>query len=267
MSRVPCSPLESALTCVDVFYERLFRNWPDAVTRAGDTYTLSYSGAVHLSGANHLWPRTPDALTLPALADALAFFRPYQAVWSVIYTDTYMPQAAAQLQALGFGIRWSSPLMVLSGLPRPAGYRPNARVSRVTSVQQINHLRTIVTEAFHTDDSVNQRVARPEHVTTNGVRHYLIYAGREPAACATVAPGSNGMAGIWNVGTCQRFRRQRYATTLMLHILDDLAAEGVTDSMLMASPSGQPLYEQLGYRTVGTTYYMRPPHHPYGPFT
>jgi hypothetical protein len=29
--------------------------------------------------------------------------------------------------------------------------------------------------------------------------------------------------------------------------------------MLMASPSGQPLYEQLGYRIIGRTVYFAPP--------
>ncbi len=68
------------------------------------------------------------------------------------------------------------------------------------------------------------------------------------------------MAGVWNVGTRSRFRRQRYATTIMRALLDDLRAQGITASMLMASPAGQHLYETLGYRHVGLTTYMGPPY-------
>jgi predicted acetyltransferase len=68
------------------------------------------------------------------------------------------------------------------------------------------------------------------------------------------------MAGIWNVGTRYKFRRQRIATTLMSALLDDLYRRGCTTSTLMASASGLHLYEQLGYRQIGVTAYMAPPY-------
>jgi GNAT superfamily N-acetyltransferase len=250
--------LAAALACVDYFYARMFRDWPDAVTRRVDGCTFSFSGDTQLTGANHLWPHTPDALTTEVLDEAAVFFAPFQAAWSVIYTEAYMPRAADLLAEYDYSPRWHSPLMVLDGPPHDLPVNPGARVVPVTGEQHLKHMGLVMFEAFATGHSVNQRVARPEHLGDPTITHYLVYDGNDPASCASVVI-NDGMAGVWNVGTCRRFRRQGYATTIMLALLDDLRAQGITASMLMASPSGQPLYERLGYRHAGTTTYMRPP--------
>jgi GNAT superfamily N-acetyltransferase len=258
MSIPPADPLlGAALACVDHFYARMFRDWPDAVTRASESCTLSYSGDRHLTGANHLWPHTPDAVTARALREAEGFFDTYEAAWSVVYTDTFMPHAAALLDEHGFYRRWHSPLMVLDTPPRlPNRFGP--AVIRASSVRHLDDIRRVMNEAFGTGTSVSQRVVRTEHLGDPEVRHYLLYAGREPAACAMVTL-CDDMAGIWNVGTRFRYRRQGFATKVMLALLDDLKACGCSLSALMASPEGQPLYQQLGYREIGNVNYMAPP--------
>ncbi len=256
------SLLAPALACVDYFYARMFRDWPDAVTRTVGDCTLSYSGDTQLTGANHLWPTTADAITPGTLAAASKFFAPYHAAWSVVYTDPFMPGAAALLAECDYSLRWNSPLMVLDGPPHRYPQRISSRsgrVVRVTQPHQLIDVSHIMAEAFATTYDVNQRVARPEHLNDPAILHYLIYHDDEPATCATVAV-HDGMAGVWNVGTRRRFRGHGYATRLMLALLDDLADGGVHASMLMASPSGQPIYEKLGYRQIGVTMYMRPPY-------
>jgi hypothetical protein len=250
--------LGAALACVDHFYARMFRDWPEAVNRTSETYTLSYSGDRHLTGANHLWPRTPDAITPRALREAEEFFDAYNAAWSVVYTDTFMPHAAALLDQYGYYRRWHSPLMVLDTPPQHLPTRFGTEVIRASTRQHLDDVRRVMNEAFGTGTSVNQRVARAEHLADPTVRHYLIYAGSEPAACAMVAM-CDTMAGIWNVGTRYRFRRQGFATTVMLALLNDLSARGYPVSVLMASPEGYPLYQQLGYRDIGDISYMGPP--------
>lgn len=256
---MPDPQLAAALDCVNLFYDRMFRDWPNAVTRSVNGYTLSYSGDTRLTGANHLWLHHPGALTLPALDDASLFFKPFRAAWSVVCTDTYMPEATDLLLDQGYYIRWSSPLMLLDSPHQPMHANPAARVIRATMPQHIRAVVQVMSEAFATDDSVNTRVARPEHLNDPAIIHYLAYSGQEPAACATVALDQD-IAGIWNVGTRYKFRRQRFATTLMCALLDDLHARGYTVSTLMSSASGLPLYEQLGYRQIGVTAYMGPPY-------
>jgi GNAT superfamily N-acetyltransferase len=251
--------LATALACVNYFYARMFRDWPDAVTRTLGDCTVSYSGDTQLTGANHLWPNAPDALSPIALYEAAKFFAPFHAAWSAVFTDRYMPRAADVLADYNYSLRWQSPVMVLSGHPQPCPVNRTACVVRVTTGAELETMGQIMSEAFATTYAVNERVARPEHLTDPTITHYLLYSGENPASCATVAV-CEGMAGVWNVGTRRRFRRQGYATTLMIALLDDLWRRGITASMLMASPSGQPIYERLGYRHIGTTMYMRPPH-------
>ncbi len=251
--------LAAALDCVDEFYARLFRNWPTAVTRREPRYTLAYSGDQRLTGANHLWPRTPDAITPEALADAERFFEDQRAAWSVVYTDTFMGEALALLHDQAYYPRWDSPLMVLDRPPHPLPVRRDAKTALAETERQLDEVTAVMAEAFVTGSSVNRRVVRPAHLHEDDILHYLIYGDGTAVASATVALHANGLASIWNVGTRYRYRRQRYATTLMLAVLDDLRRRGYRSSVLMASSSGQPLYEQLGYRSIGRTVYLAPP--------
>ena len=250
--------LVPALACIDDFYARMFRNWPSAVTESQITHTLSYSGDRYLTGANHLWPRCADALSPGVLAEAETFFAPFGAAWSVIYADTAMPDAALRLAERGYFLRWQSPLMVLDTPPPRVQLEPGVHIERASTPGQLRDAQAVMSEAFSTGASVNDRVVRPSHLEEPGVFHYLLTVEGEPASCATLAY-YNGLAGIWNVGTRYAHRRKGYARALMGALLDDLAQEGRTASVLMASSSGRPLYDQLGYRQIATVCYMAPP--------
>ncbi len=252
--------LEAALDCVDDFYARMFRTWPNAVNRMIGECTVSYSGDTRLTGANHVWPAQSESLNDEVLRIARRFFEEFHAAWSVVFTDSQMPIMADYLAGRGFTVRWSSPLMVLDRPPEPLEINPAVRVIRASRPQHIDDINLVMTEAFAAGNNVNRRVVRTEHLASDDVRHYLIYSGDQPAACATVAV-HGPMAGIWNVGTRYRFRRQRFATTIMRHLLADLRREDCHATMLMASPAGLPLYEELGYRQIGLTYYMGPPYY------
>ena len=250
--------LTTILDSVDYFYARVFRDWPSAVTRENNDYTFSFSGDTRLTGANHLWLRHPDALTPQTLHDARAFFEHFRAAWSVVVIDTFIPQASALLHDRGFFVRWDSPLMVLDGLAHRLPIHTGVEVQRATTPRHLSDIIFVMAEAFATNDNVNRRVVRNAQLGDAHIQHYVIYTEGQPAACATVAR-HNGTASIWNVGTRLRFRRQGLATTIMHAILDDLAAEGITTTILMATRAGLPLYNRLGYRRVGTTAYMGPP--------
>ena len=251
--------LEQALRCVDAFYQRIFRNWPGAVTQTIGDCIVSFSGDARLTGANHVWPQHPDALSEPVLHGAAQFFTRYHAAWSVVLTDPYMPGWVERLEASGYYGRWSTPLMVLTGPPRDLARNPDVRIVPATQQGHIADVGRVMSEAFASGAGVNNRIGRAEHLGASDILHYLAYQDGEPSACATVALCGE-MAGIWNVGTRYRFRRQRHATTLMLAVLDELRARGIEASMLMASSVGEPLYEQLGYRQIGVTTYYGPPY-------
>ena len=250
--------LETALACVEDFYARMFRDWPEAITREWGDCALSYSGSRHLTGANHLWPRSPDAITARALEEAESFFASFGAAWSVVHTDPYTASAAALLEEGRYFLRWRSPLLALDQTPHPMPVHPTARAIRAQTEQHLRDARWAISEAFATDISVSRRVARSAHLRDPNVIHYLIYEDEQPVCCAT-ATLRDGMASVWNVGTRRPFRRRRYAATIMRDLLDDLRAQGIAMTALMASPSGYPLYERLGYRQIAEIAYMGPP--------
>lgn len=257
----PAAPetlLGAAQTCVEDFYRRMFRTWPGAITRQGAGYTLSFSGDTGLTGANHLWPHTPGALSDSVLSEAEAFFRVHRALWSVVYIEPPFAAVSAWLRQRGYTLRWDAPLLAWDGPPPPAPRHERVTVIRATTAPHLAAVRRVMEEAFMSGSEVSQRVVRDEHLADPDVAHYLVYAGPEAVACATVVR-HDGMAGVWNVGTRRGFRRRGYATLLMQTVLHDLTAWGCTGSILMASPSGEPLYLKLGYRPIGRICYMGPP--------
>lgn len=258
------------MACIDDFYTRMFRNWPGAVTRRDDGYTLSYSGNVYLSGANHIWPHHLHTFNPQAIYEAAAFFAAFEAAWSVICVRPYMDAIIDRLYEQAFTLRWDSALMVLDNtawadaprLSHPSASPPPVRMIQAMSKHHLHDLTCVLSEAFSTGPSVNRRVARIDHLNDPTVRHYLLYQGLHPVSAATVTlhPQAAQMASIWNVGTRPRFQRKGYARLLMSGVLADLRAQGITTSMLLASPSGYGLYERLGYREIGTVVYLGPPH-------
>lgn len=254
--------LETALVAVDDFYARLFRDWPEAITQTVDGCTLNYSGNPRLNGANHLFPHHPDALTHEALDRAEAFFSQYRAYWTAIYTDRYMPGADAVLAERDYSARWYSTLMVLDELPARQMSRLLAPAIRATTREHLDDVVAVLRDAFGTSQLISRRVVRAEHIDHPAVRHYLIRDRdnvRVTVACATATIHAGGIATIWNVGTRHDYRREGYGTALMLGVLDDLRAQGVTLTALLSSPEGLRMYTALGYRTLAKTFYMGPP--------
>jgi predicted acetyltransferase len=79
----------------------------------------------------------------------------------------------------------------------------------------------------------------------------------DAAACATIMV-SDSVAGVWNVGTLRPFRRQGLASAILMQALVEAAEEGYADSVLVASPMGRSLYEEMGFRLIGNTYHYGP---------
>ncbi len=237
------------------FCERMYWQWPDSVTEHGEGYVFNYSGLVWLSGANQVWLDDARVVTPLFLERCSRFFRPYRAEWSIPVMPAVQPGLKDYLVRLGGFIRWESPILVLDGLPRT---QPHSRLITVRPVRgelMERQAQRILTEAFHLDYGVNVRLIRPEHENEPTLHHYMAYYDRHPAAVATLT-FTNGMAGIWNVGTRKMFRRRGLASVLMAQVCYDAYRAGYSQTMLMASSMGQPLYEKMGYHAVADIVYL-----------
>ncbi|MCD4686193.1 MAG: GNAT family N-acetyltransferase [Anaerolineae bacterium] len=255
--------LAPVLAAIDNFYGHIFRDWPTAITQTVGACTLNYCGHPKLNGANHLMPHTPDALTSDVLDTAEAFFAPYDATWSVMVTDTFMPGAGDLLAARRYDDRWGSPLMVLDGPPVLLPTRLETQLVRVRTRDALDTLIRVMRDAFNTAVPALRRLARADHLLHPAVAHYLLLTGDLAVTCATVAVYGD-VATVWNVGTSPLYRHRGYAVTIMRGILHDLEARGVRTTALLSSTEGLGLYAQLGYRIIGMTTYATPP--PYARF-
>jgi GNAT superfamily N-acetyltransferase len=80
---------------------------------------------------------------------------------------------------------------------------------------------------------------------------HIYMAGKaEPQACV-MAYDHEDDCSIWFVATLEEARGQGYAAALMGHALADGRERGRTTSTLQATDMGRPIYERLGYRSLG----------------
>lgn len=246
----------AALNSIADFYRRIYWESPGAVTHITPGYTLSYSGVSWLHSVNHLWLHDPAALDDRLLAAAAAFFQRFGAEYSVVFDDTMLPDVATWLTSRQFGERVSNPIYALHGLPRPQNVHPAARVVRACTEQR-HELLHVLYGVFFIGPETGRSIVRDEHFSDPTIRHYLAYVDEDAAACATLLI-TDSVAGIWNVGTLRPFRRQGLASALLMQALVEAADDGYTDSVLVASPMGRSLYEEMGYRFIGNTYNYGP---------
>jgi GNAT superfamily N-acetyltransferase len=81
-------------------------------------------------------------------------------------------------------------------------------------------------------------------------RIYLAELEGQPVAAMGLLQDGH-VAGLYHVATLSRYRRQGIAARMIVQGLQEAQAQGATLGVLTATPDGQPLYEQLGYRACG----------------
>ena len=247
---------DAAVRSIEYFYRKIYWDAPTAETLYQPGFTLTYSGISWLHSINQLWLHQPEALTESVLEEAANFFRPFRAEYSIILTE---PNPTANLHWLSehhYIERAASPFFMLRGMPHPRHWKRELEVIVVGPDRQ-RELLDALYSTFFMGPEIGRCAVRAEHFDDPTIRHYLGYLNGEVAACATVLLGE-GIAGLWNVGTLRPFRGQGVASALLSQILAEATVDGYPDSVLVASPMGRPLYEEMGYRFLGNSYFYGP---------
>lgn len=81
--------------------------------------------------------------------------------------------------------------------------------------------------------------------------HFLARWQGEPCAISTLLHAKLG-AGIYHVATLPRYRGRGLGKALTLAAMQSARKSGYQQSILFATPSGFPIYKQLGFETVIT---------------
>ena len=248
--------LRTARLSVEDFYQRIYWQAPTAITYSTPDYTLTYSGVAWLHSLNQLWLHRVDRLDDNLLRKTADFFRPYEAEYTIIITECETARWIQWLAERHYVERATNPIYGLHGLPRPRYIHRDVEIVRACAEHQ-QELLEVLYSAFFMGPEVGRCAMRPEHFADPTIRHYLAYINGEAAACATVIL-NDGIAGVWNVATLRPFRRQGIAAAILMRALVDAAADGCSDSVLVASPMGRPLYQQMGYELLGASLFYGP---------
>jgi GNAT superfamily N-acetyltransferase len=86
--------------------------------------------------------------------------------------------------------------------------------------------------------------------TADGLHFYGVEDG-EGLASGLVAFDHGDDCSVWLVATRESVRGRGLAGSLMAHALADARDRGRTTSTLQATDLGRPVYERLGYRSLG----------------
>lgn len=245
--------LTDVLAVIRAFYRNAYWETSQATLYYGEGFVLSYSGKQWQSGANQLWVDHPDILNSVTLDTASHFFRQWYADWSCLIIPEAQPFLYSRALQLGGYTIWSNPVMVAEKqLPSPPMASP-IHVQSPHGMAQYDLVYRILCEAYQLTYSPQQELFRPAEGVARPLQHCLAWYDSHPAAIGTLN-WAEGLGGIWNVATRPVFRRKGLARAVM-HYLGQQAAH-LNATMLLATSAGYGLYQQLGYRTVGTGHYM-----------
>lgn len=242
--------LLTAFLNIEEFYRHTYWQAPTALTIRGEHATLSYSGIRWLNSANQLWFHVPFVRDDTQIQRAREFFREHGADYTINCTVPLMDGVPEWLSAIGFQERSSNPILSLNGAPRVVR---NARVDvHPVGVGEQETLLQLLYELFYVGPEVARCIVQIDDLENRTpMRHYLAAIEGRPVGCGSVFV-SAGVASIWSVGTTRPFRRRGVASTIIAVMLGDVAREaGITDSLLLASLMGRPLYEEMGFRWIG----------------
>jgi GNAT superfamily N-acetyltransferase len=184
--------------------------------------------------------------------------------WSFPAGDGASPAVDAALRGAGLILRADLPGMVLD----LAGYAPpdppeDVTIERVADDATFTIWADVVGRAF--GDSAFALSASVGAFRSLGwsddapFRHYLARLGGAWVGASTLSVGG-GVAGLANIAAVPEARGRGVGTAAAAAALVEASSLGLDVAALSAVPLGRPVYEKLGFRTVGRhlTYEGRP---------
>ena len=189
-----------------------------------------------------------DAQALEASIDELA--AAYDAAGVVAWT-VWVPEhdrASAELVAGKGHVLDATPAAMVCD---PAGVsRPAPGVLDLLPDPSFADVATLNDLAYGYPDQPFQRALGDARAA--GAHLYVARLDGEPAACVVADDHPGGDCGIYWVATSPKARGRGLATALMREALADAHERGRRTSTLQATKLGQPIYERVGYRSIGT---------------
>ncbi len=160
---------------------------------------------------------------------------------------------AALAEAGGLTVMMDTPEMIVEARLPDERLPPNVEIRRVTSVEDVAAFADLNGEAYSTYGMppavVQHSFDAPERFLAPHVHAVIAWIGPDAAAGALTYL-SHGIAGVYWVGTRDRFRKQGLAKSVTLAVTNAGFDLGARANTLQASVMGEPIYRRMGYEEV-----------------
>jgi hypothetical protein len=196
----------------------------------------------------------PGLDAFEALERARAFFAPRHrgfSVYTLVGRDDDLAEAADEAGMTSFGD--PAPLMVLSETRRPADSPDGVRIEWARTPAQVADAAAVCADAYAVygmPADVAAACLVPATALAPHVATIVAYDEEGPAATASVM-ATHGVGYIAWVGTAQRAMRRGLGEAVTGAATDAGHELGARMTTLLASPMGAPVYERMGFVTVG----------------
>lgn len=129
----------------------------------------------------------------------------------------------------------------------------DVETTRVQSQQDQDNWLSVLMEGFDEPESsradFQQIIARSLTEPEPVFEHFIARWRGEPCAISTLLRAEYG-AGIYHVATQPQYRGKKLGKALTLAAMQSARDVGYQEAILFATPSGFPIYQQLGFQTV-----------------
>ena len=173
-------------------------------------------------------------------------------------TPTAPSHTATVLERLGWQVAWQSPVMAIElGGSVAAAARAGLTIEEVTTATLADWSRVVAVSFGCPEEYVEGPASFDRDMGLPGatpLRRFLLRVDGEPLAASAFLPGpqDSGLVGIFSVGTLERARGHGFGAVITRAAMDAARDAGARVAVLQASDMGRPVYERLGFDTVGT---------------
>ncbi|MCU1458470.1 MAG: GCN5-related protein N-acetyltransferase [Actinomycetia bacterium] len=215
-----------------------------------DLPALPYNGVFR----SNLGPN--DVARVAAETVELARARRVPIGWRV--TPTTPPETTPALEKAGWHVDHLMPVMAKDlDIAAPATLRAGITVEEITAAALAEWSRVVAVSFGCPEEYVEGPASYDRDVGLPGetsMRRFLLRVDGEPSAASALLPGQDDgyLAGIYCVATLARARGQGLGSIVTRAAIDAAQAAGSRLVVLQASEMGRPVYERLGFDTVGS---------------
>jgi ribosomal protein S18 acetylase RimI-like enzyme len=167
--------------------------------------------------------------------------------WRIAVTSTDAMRMRVPASELGMRYHKGNPGMLLREIPESPPCPRSLEIVRVTNEKELRHFSVPYSEAFGIPmfavRAMFPRVPQAPSLLLVG------YEASKPVSCAVLV-ATQGIAGIYGVGTRPNARRHGYGEAMTWAALDASKEQGCNAGYLTATEMGAPIYCKMGFRKV-----------------